>query len=279
MAKKSSADGEYRISLTGPDSHRLVLEPGVGSLSIGPGKAGLVVEPGVPIQWTALDQFATPAGSAWPRWLTYTGDDVGVFEWARKRAIEGLDWTPTRALEVDARAARISDLTITLRGHALRMRMPDRLSSLSIGGDIALLEASGAMPESVTLAPMTSRRGDGATRLPDLGAFAGVTHLAIHNEPMHRPISLLGLEKLGALESLALHGAIADLETVASLPKLASLALRFMPSLEGLPPLSALPGLDSIIVYNVDEQASKSMRQQLKDQPPSAKISPTRSCS
>lgn len=51
--------GRYPIDLTGPRSHTLVIQPGVGSLSIGPShlgkKADLHVVPDARIDWTVFD--------------------------------------------------------------------------------------------------------------------------------------------------------------------------------------------------------------------------------
>jgi len=61
--------GRYPIDLTGPRGHTLVIQPGVGSLSIGPSqlgkKADLHVASDAHIDWTVFDAFATPAGSPW----------------------------------------------------------------------------------------------------------------------------------------------------------------------------------------------------------------------
>ncbi|MBE1554006.1 hypothetical protein H4683_001081 [Filibacter limicola] len=57
--------GRYLIDLTGPRSHTLIIQPGVGSLSIGPSqlgkKADLHVALDAFIDWTVFDAFATPA--------------------------------------------------------------------------------------------------------------------------------------------------------------------------------------------------------------------------
>nr|WP_286176944.1 hypothetical protein [Lysinibacillus sp. SDF0063] len=60
-------DGCYPIDLTGPGSHTLVRQNGVGTLSVGPSqlgkKADLHVAPDAKIDWTVFDAFSTPAGS------------------------------------------------------------------------------------------------------------------------------------------------------------------------------------------------------------------------
>ena len=102
-------DGQYSIDLTGPGSHILVIRRGVGSLSIGPpelgNKADLHVAPDEPIHWSVFDPFATPAGSPWPRHLTYTGNDSGFLEWAQKRPIEQMNWRPLLSADVELDAS------------------------------------------------------------------------------------------------------------------------------------------------------------------------------
>jgi hypothetical protein len=55
------------LSLTGPNSHMLVMKPGVGNVSIGPsggrdGTPDLVVGEDDRIDWAAFDPFTVPAG-------------------------------------------------------------------------------------------------------------------------------------------------------------------------------------------------------------------------
>jgi len=272
-------DGRYPIDLTGPRSHTLVMEPGVGSLSIGPAALGkkvdLHVQPDERIHWGVFDPFAVPAGYPWPRWLYYMGGDSGFFAWARERPIEKMGWTPILPADrtVDAGKSRINGLTINLSepGGRLRLALPKRESSpyfrLSVMGDLARFSAEGDTPRSLALAPRVSPRkssGSGSYRLPDMGALHQVTALSLSGEPMAQPISLQCLTRFPNLKSLSLHGSFSDLEQLAGQRRLESLALRFMPDLGGLPALSVWPELNSFIAFNVEEAAGKRLRQQIK---------------
>lgn len=269
--------GRYPIDLTGPRSHTLVIEPGVGSLSIGPShlgkKADLHVAPDAHIDWTVFDAFATPAGSPWPRFLHYTGNEVGFFDWAQKRPIEEMAWVPILSADTmaDASQSNLHGLHIELdqSGGRLRLKLTKRqifeYFRLSVAGDLSRFSATGDMPYSLTLAPRTSRRkNDVPFLLPDLGELHQVTCLTLRNAPLGQPISLECLNRFPNLDSLSLSGNFCDVDLLARHARLTNLELRFMPDLGDLPPLNAWPLLDRFIAYNVEEIAGKRLKQQMK---------------
>lgn len=270
-------DGRYPIDLTGPQSHTLVLKPGVGSLSIGPSqlgnKADLHVDPYTPINWNVFDSFATPAGSPWPRVLYYTGSDAGFFDWAKERPIEGISWVPIlpNDIVVDASHSKLHDLSIELDQFEsrLHLKLPKHQVSeyfrLSVAGDLSRFSVDGDMPYSLTLKPRTSRRkNNDPFLLPDLGELHQVTSLTLRNEPLAQPISLECLGRFQNLTSLSLWGNFCDLELLARQTQLTNLELRFMPDLGDLPPLHVWPLLDRFIAFNVEEITGKRLRQQMK---------------
>ena len=91
-------------------------------------KADLHVAPDAAIHWPALDPYATPAGSPWPRHIGYCGNDAGFIGWSERRPIEQFSWTPAfgDACRVDAGAARIQTLQLRLEegGGHLDMTLP-----------------------------------------------------------------------------------------------------------------------------------------------------------
>jgi len=265
--------GSYPIDLTGPNSHTLVIRPGVGSLSIGPSHLGkkvdLHVSPDSCIDWTVFDIYATPAGSPWPRFLYYSGSDTGFIDWAQTRPIEEMTWAPDLTADtlVDATQSIIHGLHIEMistSGH-LKLKLPKEPTRLNVSGDLSNFSATGNMPYSLILAPQTSRRkNDLPFTLPDLGELHQVTCLTLQNTPMGQPISLDCLERFPNLESLSLWGNFCDLKLLARQTRLTNLELRFMPDLEDLPSLDEWPLLDRFIAYNVEETRGKRLRQQLK---------------
>ncbi|MFD2117885.1 hypothetical protein ACFSTH_17585 [Paenibacillus yanchengensis] len=270
--------GRYPIDLTGPDSHMLVMKPGVGSLSIGPSRLGkqvdLHVEADTPIDWTVFEPFATPAGSPWPRFLYYTGNDDGFFNWARERSIENMTWVPVLHTDVvvDASESQVRDLHINMdqsSDNKLHLKLPKRQGSsyfhLKLSGDLAHFSAEGDLPSSITLAPSTNRRINGVPfLLPDLGNLHRVTNLAIQNEPLAQPISLECLRQFPNLTSLHLWGNFCDLDVLTDQSQLINLELRFMADLTNMPSLITFPLLDRFIAYNVEESGGKRLRQQMK---------------
>lgn len=265
--------GRYPIDLTGSRSHTLVIQPGVGSLSIGPSqlgkKADLHVAPDERIDWTVFDAFATPAGSPWPRFLHYTGSDAGFLDWAQKRPIEEMTWAPILSADtvVDASQSNIHGLHIELgpSGGRLSLKLPKKPFRLDVSGDLLRFSATGNMPSSLTLAPRTSRRkNDPPFTLPDLGELHQVTSLTLQNTPLGQPISLDCLDRFPNLDSLSLWGNFCDIDLLARHVQLTNLELRFMPDLKDLPSLDTWPLLDRFIAYNVEETTGKRLRQQMK---------------
>ena len=266
--------GRYVLDLTGPGSHTLERKPGMGSLSIGPREskppAEVLVAADERINWSVFEPFATPAGSPWPRYISYTGGDTGFLEWAEHRPIENISWTPVLpgAASLDGSRADIYTLGIKLGPLAkglISLVLPEKLYNLSLSGNLTRISASGHLPTTLALVPDTSRRrSDAPYRLPDPGELQGVTNLTLNSPPLGQPISLDGLERFPNLESLSLWGSFCDLEALARLTGLTSLELRFMPELEGLPSLDTWPLLDRFIAYNVEEAAGKRLRQQMK---------------
>lgn len=264
--------GRYALGLTEPGSHVLIREAGRGDLVIGPAgmgkKADLHVAPDAAIHWPAFDPYATPAGSPWPRYIGYHGNDAGFIGWSERRPIEQFSWTPAfgDARRVDAGAARIQTLLLRLEegGGHLDMTLPPDCA-LHLFGDLSRLTADGEPPGSLTLAPTLGRRpGMAPYVLPDLGLLRQASSLSLHGGPMGQAISLQGIERFPALTQLMLWGRFADWDALLRLPRLRALEIRFTPDLQGLPPLDSWPLLDRFIAYNVDEAGGKRLKAQMK---------------
>jgi hypothetical protein len=273
-----------KISLTGPDSHLLVREPGVGSLVVGPAgqQADLHVDPDAAIDWSVLDGLTTPAGDRWPRYLTYTGDDASVFEWTRERPTEGLRVEPLRDADWDASGAQVRELTVISTGPRVRIRLPPPavLRHLTLHGDPASFEIvahPGGLPATVALVlpahptedrmPAPASGVGGSRALPPLPALAGVTALAVYGKPTDLPVDCRSLGQFCALRRLDLRGAICHPAALAALP-LDTLELRYVPDLDGLPTVDSWPALSSLIGWNIDEAGGKRLRSQLRALPP-----------
>jgi len=267
-----SAWGRYVLNLTGPRSHVMRNEAGRGNLIVGPvrmgKKADLHVAADEAIDWRVFEPFATPAGSPWPRYLNYYGNDSGFFAWSQRRSIEQFSWAPAfaDARAIDAGAADIHALHLLLDelSGQLQLTLP-ACNSLSLSGDLSRFAAAGQAPHSLSLLPTLSRRrGDAPYVLPELGPLQQVRSLSLHAGPLGQPISLAGIERFAALESLSLWGGFCDWPALAKLSSLDNLEIRFAPDLDGLPPLASWPKLDRFIAYNVEEAAGKALKAQIK---------------
>ncbi|KZE13266.1 hypothetical protein [Sphingomonas hankookensis] len=276
MGKRQSGWERHVIDLTGPQSHVLVMEPGVGSLSIGPASPGrrvdLVVAADDRIDWHVFDPFRTLSDYPWPRFITYAGSDGGLFDRACTRRIEDATWVPllTGDRTIDARDSRLHKLRLRLTepGGRLHLILPDRSASphfeLRVEGDLSRLSCEGVPPKYLTLAPATRRRAaDPPLELPALGALEQVERLTLWNDPLVQPVSLRGLARFPNLRSLTLRGEIADLDRLVDHPRLTGLELRDMPDLSGLPPLTTWPDLDGFVATDIDDGVGKRLRREL----------------
>jgi len=260
------------LSLTSVNSHCLVLEPGVGSVTIGPIGSGyeLIVQPDSAIDWSVFDSITTPSGIPWPRAIYYTGSDLGVFSWAKNRSIETLEFSATGPVEVDAREAAINHLAVKSNGWPITVqyRASQSFASLTLIGessDFTLGFQGSVWPPRLGYS-FPDTPGPNRFLGPD-EAFNEISSLTIASAPMGRAFDCESLSCLPALTDLTFHGALTNAKALASL-SLTDLAFRFVPDLSGVPSLSAWPDLNSFVAYNVDDVTGRRLRTELK------KISP-----
>jgi hypothetical protein len=262
------------LSLTGPDSHRMALSPGLGVVVIGPPRRSpprpdLVVAVDDAIDWAVFDPFTTPGGSLWPRRIIYEGDDTGFFRWALDRPNETFNWEPHAAHVVDAAAARISHLGITLRRAPLHLAVPSvPHGSLSVRGDLSLFTAAladGAACPTLAFAPDTRPAPHAPPlRLPDLPALAGAHAVTVAVRPLRQAFDCASLLQFPGIRRLVLTGQLANLDALAQLRHLDSLRLADCPDLAGLPALDTWPALTELFVSNVDDTTGRRLRAELR---------------
>lgn len=258
------------LSLTGPDSHTLVRERGVGSLVLGPAgslpKPDLVAGQGEVIDWHVFDQFTVPAGYPWPRWIVYRGDDTSFLDWSIERGIERFSWRPGAARTVDAGRARIDRFEVVLHAAPLDVVLPASSVEFSVVGLPSLLRPSLA-PEAVCprlrFSPQTAIHGE-PLPLPEYDALRHARSVDVSVPALRQPFDCASLLQFPGLTSLTVAGQLANIEALADLRDLEALAVRYCPDLSGLPGLDTWPNLASFIAWNVDEKTGKRLRTELK---------------
>ncbi|WP_266158010.1 hypothetical protein [Dyella silvatica] len=271
MNTMNSADA-VPLSLTGSDSHKLVIAPGMGSLVVGPSggmrRPDLIVEPDQAIDWHVFDKMRTGAGSNWPRYISYEGNDTSLFTWMRERETEEVTFAPSGDLEVDASDANLGGLTLKPGSHRIKMTLPRTLRRLSIMGNPKRVHldvpVDGKWPD-IYLADDDSGTLTSVDGLPYL---ASVQSLGIRNTVLGAPFDCRSLLALRNLTHIRLYGAMAHLDALAELP-LNGLELRFVSDLDGLPDLGTWPGLSYFIAWNVEESVGKALRKAVKQLPDS----------
>jgi len=268
---------EAVISLTGPDSHKLVIPPGQGSLSIGTkgiskGKYDIWVEPGEAISWDAFNGLYTGYGREhkeslpygdWPRWIYYSGDDTGFIPWSFKRKIEEFHWTPHTDRSVNFAGANIVRLSIHTEDGKIRFSTGEGITCLTLSGILEnfTVEECAQIPH-LTFCPNYPKRC-ASYKLPVFPKLAQAASVEIGYSPGKAPFDCASLLQFSGLEALSLYGSMTNLSALADLQTLTSLSLRYLPDLQGMPSLSCWDNLKSFIGYNIEEAAGKSLRSEL----------------
>lgn len=280
---------ECVISLTGKDSHRVMIPAGQGSFSIGTkglseGEYDVWVEPDSVINWDAFNEFLTgdsnkedcPYGN-WPRWFYYSGNDTGFIEWSKKRKIEQFQWFPHAGMRVELADANITHLCIYVHGRQQK-NLPDSSATdyrfeIIVGGNIRELTLAGALEnfEIIKCDKMPYMeftpdypKENVVCQLPVFPVLAQATALSIYNNPAKAAFDCESLLQFQHLRYISLYGNMTNLNALAKLEQLEGIALRYVPSLEGMPVLHSWEGLTSLIGYNIEETAGKALRAELR---------------
>ena len=272
MSEPQNGYKRYCLSITGENSHVFDLQIGQGSLSIGTkgiseGKYDIWVEPSIPINWDAFNNCYTGYGAEhkedipygdWPRWIYYSGNDTGFIEWTKKRRAEGFNWIPCEDVDVNLENASIDQLGLDLKKH-IRITVDKTIRSIIMTGDPrnADVKAKGKMPQ------LTFVLKD-FYAIPDFEALHNVEHIGIEISPLEDAFDCESLLQFKHLKHLNLRGNICNAASLAELHELQSIGLRYIPDLDGFPDLGSWKDLKSFIGWNIEENAGKRLRKQLK---------------
>ncbi|MDE6055336.1 MAG: hypothetical protein K2G55_16615, partial [Lachnospiraceae bacterium] len=187
-------DREFTISLTGVDSHKVVIPRGQGSFSIGTkgiskGKYDVWVEKDSVIDRDAFNCLYTGYGQGnkekypygdWPRWFYYFGNDTGFIEWSYKRRIEEFQWVPHMDMTVDFTRADIYRLFIDTEDSKIRILSGEKTALLVLSGTLENFEIMECdkIPR-LAFYPRCSEKG-GSYQLPVYNALAQATCVDIN---------------------------------------------------------------------------------------------------
>jgi hypothetical protein len=268
----------YCLSLTGENSHVFELALGQGSLSIGTkgiseGEFDIWVDPGAPINWDALNGHYTGHGAMhkeqypygdWPRWIYYSGADIGFAVWTSKRRTEDFYWMPTENACVDLEKAMIYHLSLDLK-KKVKVTVGPEISELILNGDPTNLEikVNGGNP-GVDF-EMNGYSHQGKTYgIPDIKDLQDVESLCVRVSPLGDPFDIESLKQFRNLKTLQLVGNICNANTLAELKGLESLSFFSVPDLTNLPQLKCWKHLNSFMGVDIDETVGKDIKKQLK---------------
>ncbi|MDE6362923.1 MAG: hypothetical protein K2L86_01450 [Lachnospiraceae bacterium] len=263
---------EYVISLTGKDSHKVVIPAGQGTFSIGTkgiseGEYDVWVEQDSRINWDAFNEFYTGYGREhkekypygnWPRWFYYSGNDTGFIEWSAKRRIEEFHWAIHTDLTADFADAEIGRLGLHTEENTVQIVNCEKIVHLTLSGRLENfdLKPCEKLPYMV-FCPESSQ-------LPVFPALVQITALDIYNTPAKAAFDCESLLQFKDLKAISLHGNLTNLSALAQLRHLESIALRYVPDLEGMPQLHSWDGLTYFIGYNIEETAGKTLRTEVR---------------
>ena len=272
-------ESPIHLSLTSTNSHTVKIEAGQGSFSIGEAdmdkkKFDVLVEKESAINWNAFDSYTTPAGSHWPRFFYYYGNDKGFLEWSKKRAIEDFFWQPSIPADINLNAVQIGNLTVRSNKIPVKIALPSDddesllgLRSLNLSGDLEKFEilSENANPY-VRLYPNVTRDKIALPyRLPAFKSLGKITWLDVIVEPLGQALDCESLLQFPNLQGLNLTGNLSNVASLNKLEKLESLAIRYAPNLENFPSLNSWDNLKSFIGWNIEEITGKRLKTELKE--------------
>lgn len=258
------------ISLTGPQSHQVKIPLGQGSFSIGlqgmnAKKFDVLVNNNLPLNWKAFDEFSTPAGSHWPRFLYYWGNDTGFIEWSHQRAIEDFWWSPSQTTAIDLTGAQINRLEVHLETSQLKVVLNDSIRFLNLLGNLHHFEFT--PHENIPhlgFYPTLTGIDSPPYQLPAFKSFQLAKSVEVSVKPTGQPFDCASLLQFTQLKHLSLSGHLSNVESLAKLKDLSSLAIRISPNLANFPSLDTWQNLRCFIGWNIEETQGKRLRTELR---------------
>lgn len=263
----------FSVDLTGPGSHTVTRELGKGWLSIGPAGSDLIVDGNERINWNALDDPELRAND-WPDRVQYEGSDPAFASWvSSRRGLSNAEFIATGDTVLDFTDADPRYLFLESREHTVTVRLPSAAHTrriILVGHPdrfVIRLHADGEAPSVSLHLPRDPAPGgrvlptDGSQGVRTLALPAelqGAEDVTVIGDPFDVPFDARSLSACPRLRRVEIRGAVAHLESLAA-AELSALEFRYVPDLGGLPPLSSWPGLETVIIWNCDDKATKKL--------------------
>ncbi|MDO4879820.1 MAG: hypothetical protein Q3983_00930 [Capnocytophaga sp.] len=262
--------GKFTLSLTGKDSHTVNIDAGQGSFSIAPKssgeKADAYIDADTPVLWHAFDELETPAGSNWPRFFTYMGNDTSFVAWSKNREIEDFRWILLAPASIDLTEAQIRCLIVINGDFPLRIKLNNSvLRRVSFQGNPQLLTLEEATAiKDISFYLSTEKKSNTPVSLPFFSALEAIERIEISIPVVGQPFDCASLLPYKHLKSVSFWGNICNTEALAQMPQLTSIAVRYCADMSGFPPLNTWANLNFCVFWNVEEETGKRLRQELK---------------
>lgn len=260
------------ISLTGEYSHEARIEPGQGYFNIGvKGIDEKYVDAWVDkddkINWNAFTKcetiFENQSGK-WPRFFSYTGNDIGFIEWSKTREIERFTWKPQKEMKVDFTDANIYNLHIE-SNYKLDLSFGENVDYLDLYGNPNnfIIEKCLKVP-SLGFYPKKDLNSKNYL-LPNYECFHDAEELLVKVDPNDAPFDCRSILKFPNLKLLHLIGNMTNLSVLKELKHLNKLGFWNVPDLSELPSLNTWKELNNFVAMNIDEDTGKRLKEEIKE--------------
>ncbi len=268
---------EIILSLTGKNSHKIVLPIAQGSLSIGllgmdKKKFDVLVDKDKKINWDAFNDCYTGSGSQhkdkipygdWPRFFYYYGNDTGFAHWTVKRETEEFTWVPQKSVDIDISMSSIRNLYIHSLGYRIDIKMGEGVllpyQGLYLSGDLETINIS----ECRKLFNFGLKLEKDTIDIPVFSNVRDIEHLTVSANVVGKPFDCKNLLQFKNVKGLSLSGNMINLDCLSEFKKLNRLALRQMLNLKTLPKLSVWDDLKSFIAVDIEKNRGKELRKEL----------------
>lgn len=266
------------LSLTSKDSHIINTGPGVGSFTIGTkgiskGEFDAMVDEDSVINWDAFNGHYTPATSkqkdkypygTWPRFFAYSGNDMGFIKWSSKRHIEEFCWFPQKEIVADFTNADINILEIHSSKN-IELSIGKNISYLALHDNLNNFKIKKCDKVPFLYFWPDCKDDTKTCSLPVYAQFKNAIEVQVNVDSGGSPFNCETLLQFPNLERLYLIGNMTNLSALNNLKNLKKIGLWDMKNLSGFPNLEVWNNLNSFIAVNIEENAGKKFRTEVKE--------------